>query len=193
MMQFLNNYLNILKEAYEDLTKSMESETSRGFVMMVMILTPIFGTLFFFAVLVNASEYIAPEPTVRIEAVQIDKNKVVVNLSKNTTLLNAVEVEMFFDPKAIAVTDVIIHPEICEERFVLTKVIDNTAGTIFYQCGTISPFSGTSTTLATIMIAPITSGATPLTFGSSTNALASDGYGSNVTKERIDSVMTVAL
>lgn len=183
-MQFINTYVALLKEAYQDIISAWESETSQGFVIGLSVLIPIFGTLFFFAVLVSAEEYVAPEATVVISALQIDTNKIVVILDENINPLNAAEIELFFDPKAFIVTDLSIHPELCEERFVLTKIIDNTAGIVFYQCGIITPFTGASTTLATVMTEPLTTGTSPLTFGLNTNVLAHDGFGSNVTKYR---------
>jgi len=192
-MQFINSYVALLKEAYRDIINSWESETSQGFVIGLSVLTPIFGTLFFFAILVNAEEYIHPEATVTITTVQIDNHKVLVNLENNHTLLNAAEVELFFDPKMIQVDDLTIHPELCEERFVITKIIDNEAGTIFYQCGTISPFSLGSTTLATLIIKPLASGTSALEFGINTNVLAHDGFGSNVTKHRATSTYAYAI
>ncbi len=192
-MQFINSYITLLKQAYSDLIESWESETSQGFVIGLSVLTPIFGTLFFFAVLVHAEEYVAPEATAIISALQTDSNKIVVKLEENINPLNAAEVELFFDPKAFIVTDLIIHGDLCEERFVLTKIIDNTAGTVFYQCGTITPFTGASTTLATIIIEPISLGTSPILFGTNTNALAHDGFGSNVTKDRATGTYAYAI
>jgi hypothetical protein len=199
-MQFINSYITALKEVYRDFNRVYrdivtlwESETSQGFVIGLSVLTPIFGTLFFFAVLVNAEEYVAPEATSIISALQIDTNKLVVKLDENTNPLNAAEVELFFDPKVFLVTDLKIHPELCEERFVLTKIIDNTAGTVFYQCGTVTPFTGASTTLATITIEPLSLGTSPLAFGNNTNVLAHDGFGSNVTKHRATSTYAYSI
>lgn len=191
-MQFINAYIAILKSAYRDMINSLESETSQGFLIGLSVLTPIFGTLFFFAILVSAEEYTAPPATATISAEQLTNDKVIINLANDGTLLNAVEVELFFDPKAVRVTSLNIHPELCEERFIITNIIDNEAGTVFYQCGTISPYSGTSTTLATLIIEPLTLGTTSLTFGQNTNVLAHDGFGSNVTKERTDGIYAFA-
>lgn len=191
-MHLINTYIAILKSAYADMINSLESETSQGFLIGLSVLTPIFGTLFFFAILVSAEEYTAPEAVATISARQIDDNKILIGLASDGTMINAAEVELFFDPLAFEVTSLNIHPEICEERFIITKIIDNHTGTLFYQCGTITPYSGTSTTLATITIEPLKVGVSALSFGQNTNVLAHDGFGSNVTKERSTSTYAFA-
>ena len=184
-MEFVNAYISLLREAFNDIVEAGESHTARGFLIAAAILTPVFGSLFFFAILVNAEEYTAPAPTVTVEAVQVDNSTINIDLRNNSVLLNAVEVELYFDPAHIYVGKLSITDSLCEERFVITKEIDNKTGRVFYQCGTVTPFAGTSTTLATLTITPLKYGTSTVNFGLNTNTLAHDGYGSNVTKERI--------
>ena len=186
-MHYVEAYISLLMEVVDDIVAAFESETTRGFMIAALVLIPIFGSMFFFAVLVNAAEYLAPAPTVNIEAAQRTDNTIDILLSDNTGPINAAEVELQFDPSYIYVSDLTIAPELCEERFVITKVIDNEIGRIFYQCGTVTPFTGTSTVLATLEVTPLALGTSTLSFAtSSTNILAHDGYGSNVTKQRLD-------
>lgn len=163
----------------------------KGFQSTAILLIGICSIYMLVVAVTNAAEYIAPQQTAIVSLTQVGQNTINVNLSENTSPLNAVEVELFFDPTHFVVNDLTISPVLCEERFVITKIIDNTAGVVFYQCGTITPFSGTSTTLATLYITPVQSGNTQLTFGDKTNTLAHDGYGSNVTKDRLPAELTL--
>lgn len=192
-MRFINSYISLLREAYDDLISSLESETSQGFLIGLSVLTPIFGTLFFFTVLVNAAEHIVPEATAVVHLVQTSPDRLEIRLTDNTTPLNAAEMELLFDPQAFSVTDLTIQPGLCEERFIITKLIDNASGKVFYQCGTIMPFGKASTTLAILKIAPLSTGTSTVTFGTNTNVLAHDGYGSNVTKERVPGTFAYSL
>ena len=187
-MNYVNAYFALLREAYGDIVRAMESNIAYGFFVGAIVLIPVFGTMFFFAVLVNAAPYTPPIPTANIAAQQLDDAHIAITLSNNTTPLNAVEVEFLFDPTHIYVSDIAITDSLCESRFVITKIIDNDQGRVFYQCGTITPFSGTSTTLSILKVTPLTVGTSSISLGTSTNALAHDGFGSNVTKTRIDSV-----
>jgi len=187
-MQFITSYIALLSEAFEDITTVFESNTSRGFLVGTLVLIPIFGSFFFFAILVNAAEYIFPTPTVTIYTEQIDGNTIEVKVSGNEGLLNAAEVEILFDPTHLQVDTLVIEETICEDRFVITKEIDNATGRVFYQCGTISPLDYSSATIATLIVSPYKAGQSDITFGDTTNVLAHDGYGSNMTKERLTSV-----
>lgn len=189
-MQYVQVYFSLLREALEDIRNffaTFESDTSFGFILASAVLVPIFGCLFFFAVLVSAAEYTTPAPAAIIEAEQIDQETIILSLKHNVTPLNAAEIEFFFDPSHVQIENLSIAATLCEERFVITKEVDNDIGRIFYQCGTVTPFAGTSTTLATLTITPLAVGTSTIAFGTDTNVLAHDGYGTNVTKERIDS------
>ena len=191
-MQYVHGYFALLREAYDDIVNTFESDTARGFVVGSLVLIPIFGTLFFFAVLVNAA---APTPETESAALtltQRDPQTVTVDLRNNLYPLNTAEIEIYFDPEHFSVTDVAIEPVLCEERFVITNLIDNNAGRMFYQCGTISPFAGTSTTLATITLQPKTGGTSTVALGRDSNVLAHDGLGTNVTGTRGTTTVTTA-
>jgi len=111
----------------------------------------------------------------------------VVNVrNASNTPLNAIEFEIHYDPQALLVTDVIPHATLCEERFIITKTIDPTTGIILFQCGTITPFSGTQGVVATITTLPLTLTTPSLRFGTTTHVLAHDGFGTDVTRNRYD-------
>lgn len=192
-MQYIEAYFALLRETYDDVVTHFESDTSRGFFIASLVLIPVFGSFFFFAILVNAAERLDVTPSAIIQATQVDDHTIEINLTENHTPLNAVEIEFFFDPTALVVTDLAIAETLCEERFIITKDINNEAGRVFYQCGTITPFAGTSTTLATLSTLPRTAGTSTISFGTSTNALAHDGYGSNVTSSRQGGIFVSAL
>ena len=109
-----------------------------------------------------------------------DVNTVDIKLTANTHLLNAGEVELLFDPVKLIVTNLLITDSLCQEQFVITKQIDNEHGRLFYQCGTLSPFAGASTTLAVVTVLPQSTGTSTLRFGPQTHVLAHDGYGTNI-------------
>lgn len=112
-------------------------------------------------------------------------------INEAETPLNAVEFELHYDPKSLRITDVIPQSTLCEERFIISNTIDHASGTIFFQCGTVIPFTGKSGNLAKINAIPLSSGTSSITFASSTtHVLAHDGYGTDVTAERKDLVFT---
>ncbi len=107
------------------------------------------------------------------------------------TPLNAVEFELHFDPTVLLVTSLVPEPTLCEERFVITNKIDHASGTLTFQCGTVTPFTGKTGRIAIINAIPLSLGTSSITFASSTtHVLAHDGYGTDVTAERKDLVFT---
>ncbi|MFT7506966.1 MAG: hypothetical protein ACI92I_000103 [Acidimicrobiales bacterium] len=187
-MKHIINPFTYLREAYTAALQSFESEVSRSFAVTATVLIPVFVVLLFSSTLTSAALYVFPAKTVDIQAIQIDVNTVEITLQGNQTLLNAAEVEFYFDPTYVHVYDVRLSESLCEEQFIITKEVDNITGRIFYQCGTVTPFAGQDTTIATLKVIPLKVGTSPLSFGSNTNVLAHDGYGSNVTKDRLASI-----
>lgn len=108
----------------------------------------------------------------------------------SSTLLNAVEFEIHYDQNALLVTKVIPHTTLCEDRFIITNTINHALGTILFQCGTITPFSQLTGTVATIEAIPLTSGTSSITFGKTTHVLAHDGLGSDATGIKKDYLLT---
>lgn len=104
----------------------------------------------------------------------------------SNTLLNAVEFELAYDPRAILVTAIVPHDTLCEEQFVITNTFDNTSGTALFQCGTLTAFSGNNGTIATIHAIPLQSGTSTITFGELTHVIAQDGFGTDATRKRLD-------
>ena len=100
------------------------------------------------------------------------------------TPLNAVEFELTYNPKELHITKVIPLRTLCEDRFVITNSFNNASGTSLFQCGTITPFTNATGTIAIIYVMPLIQGTTSLGFGSTTHVLAHDGYGTDATKER---------
>jgi len=100
------------------------------------------------------------------------------------TPLNAFEFELVYNPKELHITKIVPLPTLCEDRFILTNTINNASGTSLFQCGTITPFSNTTGTIAIVYVMPLIQGTTSLRFGSTTHVLAHDGYGTDATKGR---------
>lgn len=105
--------------------------------------------------------------------------------NKQQTPLNAIEFELQYDPTMLVVTQVIPQRTLCEERFIITNSINHASGTIVFQCGTVTPYSGKTGTIATIHATALTAGTSSLMFASSTtHVLAHDGYGTDATANR---------
>lgn len=101
-------------------------------------------------------------------------------------LLNAVEFELAYDPSAILITHITPHSTLCEERFIITNRIDTASGTALFQCGTISPYKGSTGTIATVHAIPLRSGTSTVSFKDATHVLAHDGYGTDKTRDLHD-------
>jgi hypothetical protein len=114
---------------------------------------------------------------------------VVIDNAQNTPL-NAVEFELHFDPTKIQITDIISTGVLCEDRFIITNRISNASGTTLFQCGTVTPFTNKTGTIATVYTKPIEIGTSTITFGETTHVLAHDGYGTDATRERTNLVFT---
>ncbi len=105
--------------------------------------------------------------------------------------LNAIEFELHFDPTKIQITDIVSTGVLCEERFIITNRISNASGTTLFQCGTITPFTHKTGTIATVYTKPIETGtSTTITFGETTHVLAHDGYGTDATREKTNLIFT---
>lgn len=131
-------------------------------------------------ILDNSEFFKSIETDVTITPYVKNSHTIEILLTNNSIPLNAAEVELFFDPTQLIVTDLKIAESICQQHFVITKYVNNENGKIFYQCGTVNPFSGSSTVLATLSVMPVKTGTSTLYFGKNTHLLAHDGYGTNV-------------
>jgi hypothetical protein len=96
----------------------------------------------------------------------------------NTTPLNALEFELHFDPKVTRIENIELTPTLCEERFVITHLIDNALGHALVECGTVTPFTHATGTVALIHVR----GNVPR-FGTTTHVLAHDGLGTDATRD----------
>lgn len=99
----------------------------------------------------------------------------------SSTPLNAIEFELTYNPAELTITDIVSHGVLCEERFIITNTIDNTNGSVLFQCGTITPFTNATGTIATIYTTRRNED-TSLAFGTNTHVLAHDGYGTDATR-----------
>jgi hypothetical protein len=108
-----------------------------------------------------------------------------ITLTNNGDIFNVVEFELLFATSTtIEIDD--IESALCRpELTVANTMTQGTAISTWYvACGTFSPFSGTTITLATFTI-PHTSTPTPLTFGTSTALYRHDGLGTQIIPDTI--------
>lgn len=107
------------------------------------------------------------------------------------TPLNAAEFEINFDPKAVTIQSIIPEHDLCEERFILTNNVQNASGSASFACGTITPFSDKTGTIARIHVIPLAVGTSSIYFtASSTQVLAHDGQGTDATRKLQNLVFT---
>jgi hypothetical protein len=158
-----------------------------GFNLTSAILIPCFFLLVPF---LHAFEYFAQSVDINLEqqghaVVDKETTLAVTMYNASSTPLNAAEFEINFDPKALSIQSIIPGSDLCEERFILTNNIKNTSGSASFACGTITPFSDKSGTIARIHVIPLTAGTSSIYFtASSTQVLVHDGLGTDATRER---------
>lgn len=104
-------------------------------------------------------------------------------VTNDTTPLNAIETELYFDPELFTVTDITFHSELCEERFIIDRTVDNTLGHIHLSCGTATPFSGNVTIFGTVTIIPLETGIGKIEFGEKTHIYVHDGLGTQIVRD----------
>jgi len=112
-------------------------------------------------------------------------------ITNDQTPLNVMEAEVFFDPTLFAVTDFTFGDSLCEDRFVIDKVIDNTTGRLHLSCGTITPFAGNATVFGTITATPLAPGITNVTFGEMTHVYVHDGLGTEVARDTYGTTLLI--
>lgn len=179
-MHYVTAYVAFLRQIVDEMIDSLESDTARGFWIASFILIPLFGTFFFLTILVYAAED-ASTPLATFSLAYGSGDNFVVWLRHNTDLLNAGEVEIRFDPSIMTVTNLQVHDGLCDQRFLMTKEIDNVQGRVFYQCGTLTPFEVSDAPLATLSYEGILNDET-IHFGSQTNAYLHDGLGTPLSR-----------
>jgi hypothetical protein len=115
---------------------------------------------------------------------------VVVLSNTERTPLNAIAFELLYNPRDITIVN--IHPEttLCEEQFIITNSINNASGTALFQCGTTTPFTDETGIVATLTIQKHTFATATIAFATSTQVLAHDGYGTDVTKSHYNAILS---
>lgn len=124
------------------------------------------------------------------EADVIDRlfeKQVVIKLFTGGEAINAVGVEINYDPRAAEVLDIITTKSFCYQDLFIQKNIDNENGKVEIACGLPSPgFQERSGIVAELLVQPLKSGELALKFGEGTQVLADDGLGTNVLRLAID-------
>lgn len=115
--------------------------------------------------------------TTALSLVQKENNKFIIKLDNNTNYLNAEEIEIFFDPDHFSVEDLIVNDALCEKRFLIKRIIDNEAGRLFFQCGTVNPLVFSNAVLSEIIVIPKNNGTSTIRFGLNSNLYIHDGLG----------------
>ena len=113
-------------------------------------------------------------------------------ITNDNTPLNVMEAEVLFDPTMVEVIDFTFSNHICEERFVIDRIIDNETGRIHMSCGTTTPFTGTIGIFGTIASRPRYSGSTQFSFGEKTHVYVHDGRGTEIVRNTYPTNITLA-
>lgn len=113
-------------------------------------------------------------------------------ITNDGTPLNAMEAEIYFDATRFAVTDLTFNTSLCDTRFIIDRVIDNTAGRVHMSCGTPNPFTGHVTVFGTITAIPLQAGISKLTFGEATHVHVHDGLGTEIVRDTYDTTLNIA-
>lgn len=112
--------------------------------------------------------------------------------TNDNTPLNVMEAEVVFDPNLVEVTNLTFSTTLCEERFVIDRVIDNETGRIHMSCGTTIPFTGTIGIFGTIESRPRYNGITTFSFGEKTHVYVHDGRGTEIVRHTYPTSITLA-
>ncbi len=112
--------------------------------------------------------------------------------TNDNTPLNVMEAEVLFDPTMVEVTDFTFSNNLCEERFIIDRVIDNETGRLHFSCGTAVPFTGTIGVFGTIHSRPLQPGVTEFAFGENTHVYVHDGLGTEIVRNTFPTNITLA-
>lgn len=113
--------------------------------------------------------------------VTADETTAQVVLKNNSGALNSFQTTVFFDPNIVEVTSASTTLSLCEEQFIVNKIIDNEAGIVYLECGSAIPFTGSSTTLLELDLKYKQSVTANLIFGNRNLVARHDGLGTNLT------------
>jgi hypothetical protein len=127
------------------------------------------------------------QPSSSIFVVGSEQN-VAVRLSSGGESVNAVNLELDFDPTVAKVTDLNTSDSFCDQRFMLKKTVDNDKGHITVVCGLPNPgYSGELGNVVVLRVRALRVGDFALRFSTTGNkVLANDGLGTNVLRKSTD-------
>jgi hypothetical protein len=107
--------------------------------------------------------------------------RVAVKINTGGEAINAVQLNLKFDPSIVKIQEIVMEDSICNKNFIIEKKIDNDSGEAHISCGLSSPgFQGNNGNVAELIFSPQTEGEFALEFLDGTRVLANDGLGTNV-------------
>ncbi|MCK9351669.1 MAG: cache domain-containing protein [Candidatus Paceibacterota bacterium] len=112
------------------------------------------------------------------------EHRIAIRVVTGGEAINAVNVEMTYDPEKLEINDIITVNSFCDPELFLEKNIDKEKGKITIACGTKFPgYTGGVGTVAELRIQPLGEFETSLVFNEETQVLASDGLGTDVLRQ----------
>jgi hypothetical protein len=115
------------------------------------------------------------------------EQRVAIDVLTGGEAINAVQIDLTYDPARIRVADIITADSFCAPEMFLEKSIDNERGEVRVVCGLPSPgFSGLSGNVVTLGLQPLKEGDMTLHFSTDTQILANDGLGTDVLRLATD-------
>jgi hypothetical protein len=137
------------------------------------------GLLIIACTLVPASlAYSAPSLTIEPQTTSATSTTYNIILTNNGDIFNLVEFDLQF-ASSTAITTGSIESALCRPEFIISNTGTTKPGSWYVACGTFTPFSGASTTLATFTVAHTSTTAT-FSFGTKTALYRHDGLGTIV-------------
>lgn len=125
----------------------------------------------------NSTLSLAPDSGIFSRAYE---QQIAVNVSTGGEDVNAIQLDLSYDPTKLRVADILTADTFCGSGFVVQKTIDNKSGHVEVACGVPTPgFTGTGTVVR-LDVQPLQAGEADLAFASGTQVLANDGLGTNV-------------
>ncbi len=104
-----------------------------------------------------------------------------VTISSGGEAINAIDVNLTFDPTVVQVQDIDTTTSICRSEMFLEKYFDNHTGEIHLTCLIPTPgFDRDNGTIANILLSPMRAGTANINFSDSSRVLANDGLATNV-------------
>jgi len=146
----------------------------------------------------NKTPYLIYNSTIKLEPesdiIKLSSEKTIaIKVSTGGESINAVSAVIKYDPKVVKIIDILTSNSFCDPSFFLEKEISDLKGEVRITCGSPNPgFSGSTGTVAELLVQPLSLMPISLEFTKETQVLANDGLGTNVLRMSTNGYYQVA-